>query len=480
MSSAFLLVAILFPMLSGAVLPFTGIRGNKGIRIYVLSTTVLTSLFVWTLIFLCDTEVFVISQMTAYFTLSLSFDGMGRFFAGIVSTLWVFTVLYAFEYMKHDDRQVPFFTFFTIAYGVTLGISMSANLVTLYLFYEFLTLTTVPLVFHPRTRAAVEAAKSYFAFSLGGAAFALVSIIYLQIGDGILGSDHLRRLFYVFGMMGFGVKAAVFPFYSWLPKASVAPTPVTALLHAVAVVKSGVFAVMRLTYFGYGTDIIKGTWAQYFVLGVAAFTVVFGATRAVKETHWKRRLAYSTVANLSYILCGVFLMTDAGLHAGLMHMAFHAEIKILAFFCAGAVFHQTGKEYVEELDGYGYRMPWTFGIFTVAALALVGIPPFAGFVSKWTLLTAAASDGTAVGYVGAAAILIAALLTAIYCLSVVRRAFFPEPGYKLRPGYEDATDPSLWMLIPMALLAVAILVTGLCGGRISAVVSQIVAGRKMW
>lgn len=287
-------------------------------------------------------------------TLTLRFDGLGRFFAGIVATLWPLTVLYASEYMKHEERQAAFFAFFTLTYGITLGVAMAANLFTMYSFYELLTLSTVALVMHPMTRRAVRAAKTYLAFSLGGAAFAFVSIMYI-IGKGHSGSflyggflrgepDSLMLVFYVMGFLGFGVKAAVFPTHVWLPKASVAPTPVTALLHAVAVVKSGVFAVIRLTWFAYGTEVLKGSWAQTVVMCFAIFTIFFGASMAVKEQHWKRRLAYSTVANLSYILFGVTMMTQAGLTAALLHMAFHAEIKILAFFWRRrrAAQHRTG------------------------------------------------------------------------------------------------------------------------------------------
>lgn len=185
-------------------------------------------------------------------------------------------------------------------------------------------------------------------------------------------NKNLLLTVYVLAFMGFGVKAAVFPLHGWLPKASVAPTPVTALLHAVAVVKAGAFAVIRLTYYSYGADFLRGTWAQYVVMGVAVFTILFGSSAALKQVHFKRRLAYSTVANLSYILFGVTLMSEAGLNAGVLHMLFHSIIKIGAFFAAGAVLHNTGKEYISELDGLGKKMPVTFTAFTVFALSLTG------------------------------------------------------------------------------------------------------------
>lgn len=470
MDNRFLLLAILLPILGGIATPLVGKKNQKVLYSWVFAVSIATSLITWALILLCKTQSLTIVHLTNDLTLTLRFDRLGRFFAGIVATLWPLTVLYATEYMKHEERQDTFFTFFTMTYGITLGVAMAANLFTMYSFYELLTLSTVALVMHPMTRRAVRAAKTYLAFSLGGAAFAFVSIMYL-IGRGHGGNflyggflhftpDNLMLVFYVMGFLGFGVKAAVFPAHVWLPKASVAPTPVTALLHAVAVVKSGVFAVIRLTWFAYGTDVLRGTWAQTVVMCFAIFTIFFGATKAVKERHWKRRLAYSTVANLSYILFGVTMMTEAGLTAALLHMAFHAEIKILGFFCAGAVLHSTGREYLNQLNGLGKRMPITFGCFTVSALALTGIPPFSGFVSKWYLLTAAADSMNPVAYVGAGVLLFGALLTAIYMLSVVCRAFFPASG-SVDEKLSGEQEVSWRMTVPMVILAVAILLTGI-------------------
>ncbi len=472
MKTFLLLAAILLPVLAGACQRFFPLRRERSYRAYLLTVTLATSALTWALIVWCGQERFALLSFTDDLALVLRFDGLGRFFAGIIATLWPMTLLYAFEYMRDDGRKKLFFSFFTMAYGVTLGVAMAGNLFTMYCFYELLTLSTVPLVLHPNTREAVRAARTYFVYSLGGAAFAFASMIFLISnglgGDftfgGLLNTYPYARplftlIFYTLGFFGFGVKAALLPECRWLPMASVAPTPVTALLHAVAVVKSGVFAIIRLTWYAYGTKLLAGTWAQGVALSFAILTVFYGASRAVKETHWKRRLAWSTVANLSYIIFGVALMTPEGLSAGLLHMAFHAEIKILAFFCCGAVLHQGGLEYVRELNGLGRRMPVTFACFTVASLALVGIPPFSGFVSKWSLLTAAADAGTPLAYAGAAVLLAAALLTAIYMFTTVSRAWFPIRGKVTdHPGLHEAD----WrMLAPMVLLAIGILLTGL-------------------
>ncbi|MDE7231993.1 MAG: proton-conducting membrane transporter, partial [Lachnospiraceae bacterium] len=259
--------------------------------------------------------------------------------------------------------------------------------------------------------------------------------------------------------MGFGVKAAVCPFNSWLPQAGVAPTPVTALLHAVAVVKAGAFAILRLTYYSFGTDFLKGTWAQDVVMAIVMFTIVYGCSRAVKETHLKRRLAYSTISNLSYILFGAVIMTPLGMAAALSHLVFHAIMKISSFFCAGAIMHQTDRHYVHELDGLGYKMPCIFGIFTLSSLALMGVPGLAGFISKWNLASAAAESGNPLAYGGVACLLVSALLTAIYMLSIVVRAFFPGKNFDYGTVAE-IKDPNWKMLVPLFVFSAFIILFG--------------------
>lgn len=471
MDVRFLLAAVLLPIIGGALLfPFSKCSRQQMYG-WIWAVTLITSVLTWVMILTCPEDSCTFLNITEELALTLRFDRLGRFFAGIVATLWPLTILYASEYMKHEERLPGFFGFFTMTYGVTLGVAMAGNLFTMYAFYELLTLSTVALVMHPMTPLAVRAAKKYLAYSLSGAAFAFASVMYLigsgcsgefvfgGMAEGVVPNGNLMLLFYVMGFLGFGVKAAIFPMHGWLPRASVAPTPVTALLHAVAVVKSGAFAVIRLTYFAYGADLLRGTWAQDTVMCFAMFTVVFGAVKALKEHHWKRRLAYSTVANLSYILFGVTVMTGSGLTAALLHMAFHAEIKILAFFCAGAVLHGTGREYLKDLNGLGRKMPLTFGAFTVSSLALTGIPPFSGFVSKWHLLTAAAESENVLAYIGACALLLAALLTAMYMFTVLCHAWFPGSGT------EDARlasekEVSWRMTVPMMILSAGILLTG--------------------
>lgn len=474
MNPIMMLAVILIPVIGGGLLPLIPFRSRKQMEVYLETVVILTSLLVYSLLMNPPQTPLAVVHFTNDLTISFRIDGMTMIFAGLVATLWPFATLYAFEYMKHEGHEKYFFIFYTVTYGITLGIAFAEDMLTMYFFYELLTLVTVPLVVHTLTREAILASRKYLYYSLGGAAFAFIGLIFIMtygnsldfIYGGVLdpekigGRTDVLLLVYVFAFFGFGVKAAVCPFNSWLPQAGVAPTPVTALLHAVAVVKSGAFAIIRLTYYSFGTDFLKGTWAQNVVMAVVIFTIVYGCSRAVKETHLKRRLAYSTISNLSYILFGVVIMTPLGLLGALTHLVFHAFMKICSFFCAGAVMYKTGKTYVHELDGLGRKMPVVFGIFTVSALALMGVPGLAGFVSKWNLATAAVMSSSRMAYVGIAALLLSALLTAIYMLSIVIRAFFPNKEFD-EDSIRDVKDPNWYMLLPLGFFALMIIVFGL-------------------
>ena len=361
---------------------------------------------------------------------------------------------------------------------------------TMYIFYEFLTMATLPLVMHGTKGESVKAGYQYMIYSFFGAAVGFVGVmIIVAFGNGgafamggvlseAFASEHplLLRLGYLSAFVGFGVKAAIFPMHAWLPKASVAPTPVTALLHAVAVVKSGVFAIMRVTYFSFGAQLLRGTWAQHIALLLAVLTIVYGSTMAVREHHFKRRLAYSTISNLSYIVLAACLMTAQGLTAALAHMIFHALMKITLFYCAGAVLVRTHRTQIEGLRGLGSVMPFTCGVYTVAALALMGTPLLPGFASKWMIGSAAVASGTVMGYAGVAAILISAVLTAIYLMSV---AFFMW----FRP-LEDTTgidtnfsyDPTWKMKLPLAVITIAIVLCGIYSNNIIESLAALSAG----
>lgn len=484
-----ILSVILIPVIAGILVLLIPFKKRSHMEIFLEGMVILNSILVWTLLVHRPENIFTLANFTGNLSISFDVDGMGMLFGGLVSALWPLATLYAFEYMTKEEHEKVFFMFYTMTYSVTLGISFSANLLTMYFFYELLTLVTVPLVMHTLTREAILASRKYLYYSLGGAAFAFIGLIFIIIygntTDFVLGGvldpekigarTNVLLLIYVIAFMGFGVKAAISPFNSWLPDAGVAPTPVTALLHAVAVVKSGAFAIIRLTFYSFGTDFLRGTWAQDVVMAIVMFTIVYGCSRAIKETHIKRRLAYSTISNLSYILFGVTVMTPTGMIGALTHLIFHAVIKIAAFFCAGAIMHQTGRQYVHELDGMGCKMPCVFGVFTVSALALMGVPGLAGFISKWNLASAAVESGNGLAYGGIVCLLVSALLTAIYMFTIVIRAFFPGRNFEIS-SLEGIKDPNWKMLVPLFIFTAFIIFFGLYSGPVTRFLTDVAGG----
>lgn len=473
MSQYLMLLPIFVPILFGAVIPLFRFENAKARQRYVGAVAIGNTLLMFFVMFVIrPTGDFMLLNMAGKLSISFHMDGMGCVFGSLVAVLWPIATFYAFEYMKHEGKENTFFTFFTMTYGITVGIAFAGNLMTLYLFYELLTFVTLPLVMHGMSKKSVFAGRRYVTYSVGGAAFAFIGIAFiLTFGEGfdfVYGGvltkeysvlqEQLLRVAYVLTAFGFGVKAAVFPFHRWLPTASVAPTPVTALLHAVAVVKAGAFAILRITYFSFGTELLSGSFAQYIIMAAAMVTILFGSTMALKEQHLKRRLAYSTISNLSYIVFGASLMTPEGLTGALTHMVVHGVVKITLFFCAGAVLYKTGQEYVHDLRGMGKRMPVTFSCFALASAALVGVPPLPGFLSKWNLAEAALGTKNPVAMIGVGILLVSAVLTALYLFLVVFKACFPS-----KSGVQPETkccEANAYMIVPMVLLCVMVVLLG--------------------
>lgn len=491
MSQYFMLIPIMMPILCGAIIPLFHFENAKKRQFYVGGVALLNTIIMFAVMFLIRPEGdFMLLNMAGKLSISFHVDGVGCVFGSLVAFLWPIATLYAFEYMKHEGKENSFFTFFTMTYGITVGIAFASNLMTLYLFYELLTFVTLPLVMHGMSKKSVFAGRRYVTYSVGGAAFAFIGIAFiLTFGDsihfvygGVLNGTYtqvqqqLLRLAYVFTAFGFGVKAAVLPFHRWLPTASVAPTPVTALLHAVAVVKAGAFAIIRITYFSFGTELLKGSFAQYILMAVSLATILFGSAMALKETHLKRRLAYSTISNLSYIVFGASLMTPEGLTGAMTHMIVHGVVKITLFFCAGAVLYKTSKEYVYDMRGMGKRMPVTFACFTLASAALVGVPPLPGFLSKWNLSGAALTTKQPLAIAGIAVLLISAMLTAVYLFLVVIAACFPSKWREQQQKETSYCEANGFMTVPLVLLCVAVVVLGLFSRPLTEVLAKIAEG----
>lgn len=402
--------------------------------------------------------------------LSLRADALSVLFVALSTLLWLVTTIYAIGYLEHSPNRSRFFGFFSICVSATVGIALSGNLLTFVIFYEILTLATYPLVAHRGTPDADHGARVYLAYTLGGGALLLVGSIWLQalVGPveftqgGILGSapEELRTalviIFFVL-LAGLGVKAALVPLHGWLPQAMVAPAPVSALLHAVAVVKAGAFGIVRVVYDVYGVEFAHAN-GLLIALGIlASITIVYGSLKALAQDSLKKRLAYSTVSQVSYIALGASIFGPIATIGGVVHLVHQGLMKITLFFCAGNYAETLGIHKVSEMDGVGRRMPWTSLAFTIGALGMIGIPPVAGFVSKWYLGLGAVEAGSDwVLWV----LVTSSLLNAAYFLPILFKMWFRPmparwPQEHALGGRFEALGALLWPPVVTAALALA-------------------------
>ncbi len=395
---------------------------------------------------------FTLLELMQGITIYFHVDGISQLFVTLISVIWILVAIYAYVYMKHEGRQRQFFGFYLIVYGVLMALSFSGNLVTMYLFYEIMTLTSMPLVLHSRTHESIMAALKYLFYSMCGAYLGLFGIFVLYrncetltftaggVLDAAAGGNTTLILAAVMAMIiGFGAKAGMFPLHAWLPTAHpVAPAPASACLSGI-IAKMGVLAILRVVYYVVGPDFLRGTWVQYTWMTLALLTVFMGSMMAFREKVFKKRLAYSTVSQVSYILFGLAVLDPAGMEGALLHVVFHALIKSCLFLAAGAVIFKTGKNEVDQLEGIGKTMPKMLWCYTFASLALVGIPPTCGFISKWYLAEGALEADIGVfSWIGPAMLLLSALLTAGYLLTIVTNGFFPKKKEEALPENEAA------------------------------------------
>ncbi len=418
---------------------------------------------------------------------ALRADPLGIFFAVIASGLWIFTTFYAIGYMRgnHEKRQTRFFASFALSLSATLGIAFSANLLTFLVFFEVLTIATYPLVIHKETEEAKRGGRKYLVYTLTAGNLLIVATVWTWnlvgtldfVPGGILGAAALDggtalALFLLF-LGGVGVKAGIMPLHSWLPSAMVAPTPVSALLHAVAVVKSGVFGVYRVVGFVFGPEVMTRFGLNTLLLVLAGTTILVSSLLAMRQDNLKRRLAYSTVGHLSYIVLGAALLSTTGMVGGLMHIASHAVMKITLFFCAGAIYVNVHRENISELDGIGKAMPWTMGAFSIGAMGLAGIPPIYGFASKWLLGAGSLEAGL---WIPLVVLLLSGVLNVAYFFPIIHRAFFRAD---VEGRYAEHGEASVLMVAPLvgtALLAVIFGIAPDLGPRFYAFARMVVEG----
>ncbi|HHY91182.1 MAG TPA: monovalent cation/H+ antiporter subunit D family protein [Clostridiales bacterium] len=466
-----ILFSIILPITAGLLIMLLGIQKGKIRNILVSVLVIVECAMIVQLA--CRGEKLTLQLFNLSDILSIYFhiDKLSILFALLVSVLWIFTTFYSQVYMTHEGKEVQFFSFYLITLGVTMGIAFSGNLFTLYIFYELLTLSTFPLVIHSGSREALQSGKKYLIYSFGGATIVLFGMILL----GAIGSDmyfiengfsnkmhfisenqqHLLQIAYGAMFLGFGVKAAIVPFHSWLPEAMVAPTPVSALLHAVAVVKSGVFALLRISYYIFGAEIVRGFEITQYISILIILTILMGSLLATAQKNLKKRLAYSTISQLGYILLGIILLNPDALSGGLLHLVNHAVIKITLFFCVGAIYFMTGYKTMDEIKGIGRKMPVTMCCFGVASISLIGIPPTNAFASKWLLVLGGISENK---MIFSAILLLSAFFSAVYLLPILFTAFFQKSQ---DASMEENLDPSQKMLIPIVALTGIVLILGL-------------------
>jgi multicomponent Na+:H+ antiporter subunit D len=395
---------------------------------------------------------------------------MSLLFAGISSFLWILAGFYCVGYMRglNEHAQTRFYACYSATIFGALGVAFSGTLLSLYLFYEVVSIATYPLVMHHQDREAYEGSRKYLTYlMLTSKVLLLPAMVLIYVNTGTLdfatnitdgtfpatASRTLVTVVYFLSIFGYA-KAALIPFHNWLPSAMVAPTPVSALLHAVAVVKVGVFSISRVMLFTFGVNILQDYNLGIITAYLASFTILMGSILALTKDNLKARLAYSTISQLSYIVLGVALLTDSGITGGLIHIPNHAFSKITLFFAAGAIMVAHGKKNISDMEGIGYQMPFTMAAFGLASLSMIGVPPVAGFVSKWYL----AVGTMELQSIGLLVVLLASsLLNAGYFVPIFLKAFFPKNGAAKGLKYAEASP---FMVVPLFLTATLSVLVG--------------------
>lgn len=482
------LLSILAPILIGIYLL---VRKEHSNRKYLLATAgiafVLTGALVVAVLATSYGTSFTVFPLTEALSIVFAIDEMSILFSSATVIVFLCAGFYSFEYMNPDTpearynriylnqetKEKRYYGFYLIVFGVLNALCFAGNLITFYLFFEILTLSSMPLVLHNGGREAIMAGLKYLFYSLCGAYMALFGIYFICqnsetitfTAGGVLNgaADSNAGLLLIAALimiLGFGVKAGMFPMHAWLPTAHpVAPAPASAVLSAV-IVKAGVLALIRVIYYIFGSAFLRGTWVQTAWLVLTLVTVFMGSMLAYREPVLKKRLAYSTVSQLSYILFGLAAMGSETVTGSLLHVLAHGLIKATLFLCAGAIIHMTGKTRVDELRGIGKQMPVTMWCYTIVSLGLIGIPPTGGFVSKWYLAVGSLSTGIPVfRWLGPVILLVSALLTAGYLLPLTILGFLPGADY----DYEKLTnrEPSLFMTIPIIIMTLLSILIGL-------------------
>jgi len=469
-----MIAAIVLPIIFGAALPFLKIK-KRPVKLGLIAAVLSAEAALGLCVILRGERYLELWRITDALTVSLRSDGLARLFIALFVIGWLLVGIFSFEYMKHEENEDRFYAFFLLSEGALVGLSLSANLTAMYICFELVTLLSMPLVMHSMKKDAMSAALKYLFYSIAGAFMALLGIFYLAgsttsldfVPGGCLDPAAIESrggllLVVIFiTVIGFGTKAGMYPMHGWLPTAHpVAPAPASAVLSAL-IAKAGVLAIIRVLYYVVGTDFLAGTWVQTALLCLSLFTVLMGSLMAYREKVLKKRLAFSTVSQISYILTALFIFTPEGVQGALLHTVFHAAVKTCLFLAAGALIYYTGKTASDAFKGIGSQMPVVMWCYALVSLTLIGIPPTGGFVSKWVIASAALDGAPGVfGWLIPVILLVSALLTAGYLMPVVIDAFFP--GEEAPEKLARRESPLMWA--PMAVLAAAAVLLGMFSG----------------
>ena len=488
MQAWMLLVPVLLPVAAGiAVALCPPLREKKARNRCTLAVLLLTAAALLPAL-LGEEQRLTLFWLSDSLEIFLRSDTLSRIFAAVMAFMWAASGAYSFEYMAHEEHQGRYYACYLVTLGVLMALCFAGSIITFYMFYEAMTLITVPLVMHTMSKEAVAAGIKYLIYSVIGASLALLGVFLLSpyvttfafapggVLDPAKTAGHegyiLTTAFLM--LIGFGTKAGMFPLHGWLPTAHpVAPAPASAVLSGV-ITKAGVLGSLRLITGFIGAAALRGTWVQTAYMSLTLFTVFMGSLLAYREGLFKKRLAWSSVSQVSYILFGLSTLHPLGLVGALLHVVCHSLIKNTLFMSAGAVIHQTGKTRVEELEGIGKQMPGVMWCFTIASIGLVGIPPCLGFVSKWYLAQGALAMTGVAGFfsvLAPAVLLVSALLTAGYLLPISFRGFFPGKGEDGERRLYEKCEPTYVMLVPMILLTALMVLLGIFPNGLTALYS---------
>ena len=485
--SAFLLLPIIFPIISGLgvlTLKKTNlIRKTKLLLIFVLLFIEAICIFST---LLGPEKTFLLVSLANSLEIKFHVDMISCIFGGLVAIVWLLVGCYAFEYAKHLENEERFFGFYLMVEGMLIALCFAGNIITFYSFFEMMTLVSLSLVLHDLTHSAIMAGLKYMFYSIAGAFAALFGIFFLSqyggLGDFIAGGIINRSLIAgnegiilassLLIIIGFGTKAGMFPMHGWLPTAHPqAPAPASAVLSGV-ITKMGVLGIVRAVYYVIGPELIRGTFVQYTWLILSLITVLMGSMMAYREKNLKKRLAYSTVSQVSYMLFGLALFNKLAFIGAIAHLIFHSMVKNTLFMNAGAIIYKTGKTSATDLRAIGKQMPITMWCFTLVSITLIGIPPTSGFISKWYLATGALSSGLAVfSWLGPVILLISALLTAGYLLPITIQGFFPGADFDY--STLENKEPSALMYIPMIIMTFISIYLGMFPGILTDAIASV-------